>query len=199
MKIIGVTGGISSGKSTVSAYLAAKGYAIIDADHIAREITLKGSPLLTDLSQTFGSDILNSDGTLERKKLAAIAFSSPQNHQRLNEIMHGKIKEIILQTMKALIDQGHKLAFIDAPLLIESGLDHVCDCVWVICAPDEIRINRAISRDCSSVEEIKKRIALQLTDEQRLKASAAKTEKIDNSAGREELYEKIDELLEKYE
>lgn len=195
MKIIGITGGMGAGKSTVSSYLEEKGYRLIDADKIAREITEKGSPVLAELAEEFGADIIDADGNLRRKHLAHIAFSDKRKQQRLNEIMHGRIKEIILQRRDAYEQAGEKTIFLDVPLLIEAGLDEICDSVWVICAPDHLKIRRIKKRDHAAEHEIKKRIALQLTDEERL-SSSGKTIRIDNEQDVEGLCRKIDERLD---
>lgn len=194
MKTIGITGGIGSGKSTISAYLSEQGYPVIDADRVARTLTEKGSPVLQELAATFGEDILRNDGTLDRKRLAALAFASRDRQQTLNAIMHSRIKEEILATQQMLRAAGEPLIFLDAPLLIESGLDGICDRIWVICASEQIKTERVMLRDRASAEEVQQRIALQMTDEERL-SSSEKTMRIDNNEDKEGLCRNIDELL----
>ncbi len=194
MKTIGITGGIGSGKSTVSAYLVKSGYPVIDADHISRILTEKGNPVLNELAEEFGDDIIRDDGTLDRKRLAAIAFANRDCQQKLNTIMHRRIKEKIFEARQKLKAAGEPLIFLDAPLLIESGLDEICDSVWVICASEQKKTERVMLRDSASAEDVRQRIALQLSDEERL-ASSEKTLRIDNNEDKEGLCRNIDELL----
>ena len=144
----------------------------------------------------FGEDILDKYGNLNRKRLADIAFSDINKHKKLNEIMHARIMEIIFQKQSAFKKAGEKTIFLDVPLLIEAGLDEICDSIWVICAPEWLKIDRIKNRDNSNEDDIKKRIVLQMKDENRL-SSSNKTIRIDNDGDMEGLCQKIDELLDK--
>ena len=189
MMVIGLTGGIGSGKSTVSDYLLRKGHAIVDADRIAREITEPGSPVLERLSAAFGPEIIDPNGNLDRKALGRIAFSDPEKKKRLDEITHGEILRRIERQVEEF--QGD-LIFLDIPLLFETGLQRLADLVWVVDAEDEERIRRVRQRDGLSEEEIRNRIRRQMSREER----CAKADKIlHNSGAPEELYEQIDRLL----
>jgi len=206
MKIIGLTGGIGSGKSTVSNYLTEKGYHVLDADQIAREIVLPGSEMLIRLTAAFGDEIINEDGTLNRKKLAAIVFSDPEKKKTLDGLMHTEILELIherilryrekAETVAAKGDPGKKyrVIFIDAPLLFETGLDKNVSEVWVIDADDETRIKRIMERDGLEREEILSRINSQMPrDEKNRRADVI----LDNTGDQESLYRQIDMLLER--
>ena len=161
MKIIGLTGPTGSGKSTVAKLLQEKGFAAIDCDLVAREVVEKSSPLLEILCEAFGSDILLSDGSLDRKTLAKKAFCDDESTELLNSIMLPFIAERIKEQLMLLADDGIEVALLDAPTLFESGLDSECDAVIAVLCDRETRKQRIIKRD-------------KLTDEQaeiRLKAS----------------------------
>ena len=197
MKVIGLTGGIGSGKSTVSEFLRPKGYCIIDADQIAHTITEKGSPVLRQLADVFGSEILFDDGSLNRKKLAAIAFSDRQRKQQLEDITTRRVLEIIEEKLAIhLKNDRERIVFLDAPLLFETGADALTDVVWLVDAEQELRICRTMERDGVSREDVLRRIANQLPDaEKRIRAG----EIIDNGKGKEDLYRRVEGLLEKYD
>lgn len=194
MKVIGLTGGIGSGKSTVSEYLKIKNISIIDADAISREIVISGSKMsaLDELVNAFGPSILSHDGTLDRKKLASKAFSTKENKELLDTIMLGKIVSIILKRIEEAKMLDLMQVVIDAPLLFEADLAQYCDEIWVVDASDEVRINRVMSRDGATKEEVIARIKTQTTtEEKKLKA----THILDNSTTKEALYNQIDEIL----
>ncbi|HHU17595.1 MAG: dephospho-CoA kinase [Anaerovoracaceae bacterium] len=208
MKIIGLTGGIGSGKSTVTDYLISKGFHVLDADKVAREIVMPGSEMLIQLSSNFGKGILNEDGSLNRKKLGSIVFNDPEKKKKLDELMHTRILEIIHERIVLLreeyensaeiaikSDEGkkRKVIFIDAPLLFETGLDKSVSETWVIDVDDETRIKRIMKRDGLSRDEIVMRINTQMTrDEKKKRADVL----LDNTGDLEKLYSQIDQLLE---
>ncbi|MGI6727841.1 MAG: dephospho-CoA kinase [Anaerovoracaceae bacterium] len=190
MKLIGLTGGIGTGKSTVSDYLIQKGYRVLDADKVAKEIVSPNSEIFIQLKDTFGKEIVYEDGTLNRKKLADIIFSNPEKKAILDKLMHKKIIEVLLK--KAISFSGEKVVFIDAPLLYESNLDLYLDKVWVVDADDEIRIQRVIQRDQLTREEIIKRIQNQMSRKEKLRRADCI---INNSTNKVDLYKQIDKLL----
>lgn len=195
MKIIGLTGGIGSGKSTVSSYLAEKGYKIIDADKIAHDITSKGSPVLFELAEAFGKDILEPDGSLNRRKLAAAAFVDNDGRKILNGITHRVIFEEIDGRIREFRNSGQeKIIFLDAPLLFESGLDSRTEENWVVYADTKTRMERVKSRDGLSESEILDRINSQMDEKEKLERA---TYVLDNSGSREDLFVQIERLLEK--
>ena len=192
MRIIGLTGGIGSGKSTASNYLLQKGYPVIDADKIAREMVSPESQILFKLADCFGKNILNQDGSLNRKHLAAIAFSSKEQKENLDHIMLNEIVQTIPREIESYDKEGKELIFIDAPLLFETGLDKKSHEIWVVDATDEIRMERVIKRDGSTREEVLARVEKQMSrEEQHKRASYV----LDNSTTTEALYEQIDKLL----
>lgn len=158
--LIGLTGSMAAGKSSVSAILREKGFCIVDADEIAHEI-LNDEGVVKRLCDCFGCDIVNADGSINRRKLGSRAFSSDENVERLNSITHPAIIEDILsQGRKA--EKENKYVVLDVPLLIESGLYKSCDTVWLVCANIETRYRRIMERDGLNRESAKKRVAAQM-------------------------------------
>ena len=195
-QVIGLTGGIGSGKSTVSEYLSDKGYVVIDADKIAREIVKAGAPTLQRLVSVFGDEILNEDKSLNRKKLGSIVFGDNALCRQMNAIMHGEIFRII----KERIDENrvlgyNKALFLDLPLLFETAnaeLYEIMDKIWVVDTDDEIRIQRIMERDEVPKESVLQIMSNQMSSEEKRKRADVV---IENSGSKEELYSKLDELF----
>lgn len=143
-KVIGLTGGSGSGKSTVAGALRSAGAYIIDCDRVAHENMLKGAVAYGDIVADFGSDILLENGEIDRKKLGAVVFSDEKALERLNKITH---KHIIARVEQLVSSSEAEVTVIDAPLLYETGLDRLCDEVWVTEAPYEERVKRITERD----------------------------------------------------
>ncbi len=195
MKVIGLTGGIGSGKSTVTDYLIARGFHVLDADQIAREIVLPGSEMLIQLASAFGRGIILEDGSLDRKKLGEIVFSDREKKKTLDGLMHTRILELIHERILQIREERkHKVIFIDAPLLFETGLHKSVSEIWLTDADDETRIQRIMARDGMSREEIEKRISAQMTREE--KQSLADVI-LDNTGDQESLYQQIEQLMKK--
>lgn len=163
--IIGITGQTGAGKSTVAAKLSEKGFLIIDGDIIAREITAAGSPVLQTLAAEFGADIINADGSLNRKLLGSRAFASREMTQRLNGITHPAITGKVIKIIKEAQARGERAVVIDAAALLESGIAQLCDIIAVVTAPETIRLDRIMKRDGLSREEILKRMHAQLGED----------------------------------
>ena len=165
--IIGLTGGIATGKSQSSKIFKELGCYIIDADKLSRTLTTKNSKCLKEIVEIFGTDILNYNGTLNRKKLGQIVFNDKQAKMDLERIIH---PHIIKKTNEIIAKKYNKTNIIvDAPLLFEVGLDRVCDKVIVIYARYHIQITRFMKRDNISKEEAIKRIALQMPIEDKMR------------------------------
>ncbi|SFE08707.1 dephospho-CoA kinase [Peptostreptococcaceae bacterium pGA-8] len=198
MIIIGITGGIGSGKSTVSGYLSGLGYTVIDADKISREITENDNNALLEIRRAFGVDVFNSDDTLNRKALANIVFSESSKKRILEEIVISRAEAIIKEKISALKAScsEKKAVFLDAPLLLETGMNRLTDKVWLCDALDEIRIQRVMSRDGLKREEIIARMKNQMSREEKIKFA---DDVIENNLGREELLSNIERLLSKYD
>jgi len=190
MKRIGITGGIGSGKTTVSNYLLERGYIVIDADKVARELVEKGSPVLFELTRTFGEHILTAEGDLDRKALAAIAFSDPVKKHQLDKVMHHRILERIQSQIEELPDT--EVVFIDAALILEAGWDKYFDQIWLVDAKDETRIKRIQTRDRLTREQIRARMNAQLKGSERRRRAHRV---LRNDSGKEELFRQVDRLL----
>ncbi|HOM03594.1 MAG TPA: dephospho-CoA kinase [Acetivibrio sp.] len=164
MRTIGVTGGIGSGKSTVSKILAELGAEVIDADVIARDITRKGHKAYWEILDLFGRKILLSDGEIDRKKLAKEVFNDKAKLEVLNSITHKHVAQIIKERHEILKKLG-KTVVIDAPIPIKDGFLDIADEVWVVVADRENRVKRVMKRSGLSYEQVIERINAQLSDE----------------------------------
>ena len=194
MKIIGVTGGIGSGKTAVTDYLTGKGYTVIDADKAAREAVYPGSEGLKAIVTHFGESVLNKDGSLNRRLLGKIVFFDRCERETLNALLHERIRAIIDKYISIYANAGLEVLFLCAPLLIESDLYKTVDEVWLIDASDDIRMNRVMERDNISELEVKKRMDSQMSAEEKRNYAHAI---LDNSGGLDELYKKVDSELER--
>lgn len=169
-KIVGLTGGISSGKSTVSNILRQLGAKIIDADELSKQLMQKGKPLLDDVVEHFGEDMLLADGNLNRKKMADLIFSSDSHRRLLNRLSHPRIIEDIkqkLQSAKAM--NKYELIILDCALLFELDLDVLVEQSWLVYVPEEIQISRLMMRDKITKEQAVERIKSQMPLEQKIK------------------------------
>ena len=168
MKVIGLTGGIGSGKSTVAGFLAGLGVVIIDADKVGHEVLEGDGEARRQVIDTFGQNIIAPDGKIDRRKLGNIAFNSPEALSRLNRIMHPRISEAVKAQLEQYRRQGVDIVVIEAPLLIEAGWDTKVDEVWVTTAPEAIILKRLEQLGLSRTEAIA-RIRSQLPDRERVK------------------------------
>ncbi|MEA4922090.1 MAG: dephospho-CoA kinase [Eubacteriaceae bacterium] len=189
---IGLTGGIGSGKSTVTDYLIERGYRVIDADKVARDITEPGSSVLEKLKAEFGSGVIRKDGSLDRKQLAAVVFADDDKRKILDSITHREIYDIIVAELNK---RPEETVFADAALLFETGLDREVDMVWVVTADKDERVKRVTVRDDAEESQVLARIESQMDDEEKCRAA---DEVIDNSGSKEDLRKKVSELLDKY-
>ncbi|KTD85688.1 dephospho-CoA kinase [Paenibacillus etheri] len=161
--IIGLTGGIASGKSTVSALLVSKGARLVDADVIAREVMLPGHEVLAAAVKQFGSEILSPDGTLNRGKLGDIVFQDPAALQALNNLTHPAIRREIKERMNSMEEEDpKKLIIVDIPLLFESGLENMFREILVVYVPREVQIARLMERNGLSLEQAEARLHAQM-------------------------------------
>ncbi len=164
IRVVGLTGPTGAGKSLVADSLRDLGVPVIDADHVARQVTEPNTECLATLCAVFGKDILSSDGTLNRKALAARAFATPETAEQLNRITHPAIMGTIKQELENLADAGYPLAVLDAPLLFEAGADTLCQRILTVIAPTETRLQRIMVRDKLDYESAKQRIDIQHDD-----------------------------------
>jgi dephospho-CoA kinase len=183
---IGLTGGIGSGKSTVSALLAERGAVVVDADRIAREVLEPGTPGLAAVVAAFGGGILAPDGSLDRPALAAVVFADPDARARLDGIVHPLVRARATELAGAA-PEGSVVVH-DVPLLVETGQAKTYDLVLVVEADPATRIERLVRRGLSE-EDARARIAVQATDEQR---RAVADVVLDNSGTVEQLAQQIE-------
>ena len=159
MKIIGLTGGIATGKSTASNLLKKHGYQVIDADAVVHELQAIGSPLLFEIANTFGSTILHDDGSLNRGELGKLIFGNADARMKLEAIMHPAVRAEFKKRIKASKDE---ILFLDVPLLFEAGFDDLTDANLVIKASQEMQLLRLMSRDGLTEQEARGRIRSQM-------------------------------------
>ena len=169
MKVIGLTGGIGSGKSTVAGYLAEMGAAVIELDKVGHEVTRSGSRTFKQVVEEFGRGILDTAGGIDRAKLAAIVFKDPDALGRLNRIMHPAIDKMILEGIEKHRRQGVKAVVLEAAVMLEAGKAAQADEIWVTTAPEAEVLKRLRERSGYSEAEAKARIRAQLSDKERVK------------------------------
>ncbi|MBR2743422.1 MAG: dephospho-CoA kinase [Clostridia bacterium] len=163
--LIGLTGGSGSGKTLIAGVFEERGIPVIDADKLAREIVKPGMPCLSELSDYFGSEILDESGALRRRELAKLAFSDEEHLKNLNRITHYYIGVLMRENIERYRAEGKKFILFDAPVLIEGGFDKLCDAVVCVLADKETRIGRIMKRDNLTREEAERRIGVQQSDE----------------------------------
>ena len=162
MKIIGLTGGIACGKSTVSAYLKQKGAYIIDGDAIAKELSVPGKSIWKAYVEHFGDKILNSDKTLNRRLIGQIVFTDESEKAWMNNTMHPLIKQAIIEKIEKYKQNKVKVVVLDIPLLYEANWDKFADEVWVVKIDEQLQIKRIQNRDNLTKEEAISRIKAQM-------------------------------------
>ena len=192
-KFIGLTGQTGAGKSTVSEFAAKMGYKIINADKVARQVMGNNSECLKRLAEIFGSDIINSDGSCNRKLLAKRAFSSRENTDILNGITHPAIISKVREYIDIYSKESDVIIF-DAPQLFESGGDRMCDEIIAVVSPVDVRLKRLISRDGISESDVLMRMNAQL-DEDFFRANADYI--IDGSKPLKDVQRQFEEIMKK--
>lgn len=195
MKTIGLTGGIGTGKSTVSEYLKNKGCIILDADEMSRRMTDKGAAALEEIGETFGRQYISADGNLDRKALGDLVFADKEALAKLQNIITEKVKDAISAKLKQLAAENcEEIVIIDAPLLFECSMEYFADENWLVTANLEKRIERVIKRDGLTREQIISRINNQMPEDEKISKSRYI---LDNSDSLENLYKQIDLGLER--
>lgn len=167
MRVIGLTGGIASGKSTVARLIEATGIPVLDADQLAREVVLPGTPALKAIEAIFGTGVLNPDGSLNRGATAEAVFSNPVLRRQLEEIIHPAIKRLAEARLTALAEAGTPVVIYMAPLLIEAGATDRVDEIWVVFVDRETQLNRLMTRDGLSRDAAESRLAAQMPMEEK--------------------------------
>lgn len=162
MRVIGLTGGIATGKSTVARMLAELGAAVIDADQLSREAVQPGSPALERIVELFGAGCLLADGSLDRAAVRELVFSDPAKRRQLEAVLHPAIKALAEQRLAALRGGGVEVAVYMAPLLIEAGATDRVDEIWVVTLRPEIQLERLTVRDGCSREQAEQIVRSQM-------------------------------------
>lgn len=188
--LIGITGGIGSGKSAVSSYLESKGEIVLCADKMARQVVRPGEAGNVAVRDAFGDAYFFKDGTLNRKKLASDVFSDSVKLKQLNNMLH----PIIITEMFKKASSINRRIFMDVALLIQSGMHRKMDFVWLVTADIETRIARVMKRDNATYEQVKLRMKQQMSDEDMKKYA---DEVIDNSKTLSDLNHQIESILKK--
>lgn len=160
--IIGLTGSIASGKSTVSKMLEDLGYPIIDADLVARKVVEPGSETLKEIEALFGSEVIREDGTMNREKVGAYIFSDPVKRKQMNDIIHPAIRTEMLRQRSAFMAEGHQTIVMDIPLLFESKLQHFVDKILVVSVTEDNQLSRLMERNGLNEKDARARIGSQL-------------------------------------
>lgn len=194
MKIIGLTGGTGSGKSTVSKFLAHLGAVVIDADKVGHEVFKPGTKAWQEVVDAFGQGIISADGTIDRRKLGEIVFSNPGARAKLNQVMHPLIYEQVKSRMEEYGRKGAAIIIVEAPLLLEVGWKSLVDEVWVTSASEATVIKRLKEQKGLSEAQSLARIRAQLTDEERIRQADVV---IDTDCALDELKERVEALWRK--
>ena len=192
MRLVGLTGGIASGKSTVAGMLRAERIPVIDADQLAREVVAPGTPGLEAVRARFPG-VVASDGTLDRAKLGAHVFQHPDERRALEGITHPLIRDAAMKRFSQLSDEGYAVAAYDVPLLFENGLEAICAGVLVVWVPREVQVARLIERDGLTPEAAELRLQAQMSlDEKKRRATWV----IDNSGSLEQTRAQVLQVID---
>ncbi len=192
MRLIGITGSIACGKSTVSRELLRKGYPVIDGDMLSRELTGPGGLAMTDIRTVFGDRFLLPNGSLNRREMGRLVFSEPLARDRLDRIMAPYLKSLTLKRIEEIRSSGAVLCFLDFPLLYEKGYDQYCDSVWCVWLPEDLQLQRLMVRDGYTRDEAMCRIRAVMSSDEKANRSAVV---IDNSGPVEDTLQQVEDQL----
>ena len=193
--VIGLTGSIATGKSTVVEWFKTKHVPVIDADQIAREIVEPGKPILMRLKETFGEAIIQTDGSLDRALLGQMIFNDDTLRQKLDDLMHPAIVKEMVARRDKYLNQNEPLIILDIPLLFEGGLTDLVDRIMVVYTTEPVQLERLMNRNKLSKQEATQRIKTQWSIEKKKTLAA---DVIDNNGSIEETYQQCDALYQKY-
>ena len=190
-KVIGLTGGIATGKSTVSELLTAFGFKVVDADIAARKAVAKGTKGLEQVRAAFGDSAITEEGEMDRKYVGEIVFNHPEKRLELNDIVHPIVREIMEEEKQSYLNQGYDV-IMDMPLLFENELQNTVDEVWLVYTSESIQIERLMERNQLSLEDAKARVYSQISID---KKSRMADHVIDNLGDKLELKQNLEQLL----
>ncbi|WP_373893032.1 dephospho-CoA kinase [Virgibacillus natechei] len=193
--IIGLTGSIASGKSTVSLMFDDFNIPVIDADKISREVVRPGEKAYQEIVHAFGADILRDDKTLDREKLGSIIFADEEKRKQLNSIVHPAVRGKMLEKRDSFVQAGQPLVVLDIPLLFESKLTHFVDKTVVVYVDEEVQLGRLMSRNGYSEEEAYQRIHSQIPVEEKAEKADAI---INNNGSKYESYQQLERLVKEW-
>ncbi|HEJ8288955.1 TPA: dephospho-CoA kinase [Staphylococcus aureus] len=191
-KVIGLTGGIASGKSTVSELLSVFGFKVVDADKAAREAVKKGSKGLAQVREVFGDEAIDENGQMNRRYMGDLVFNHPEKRLELNAIIHPIVRDIMEEEKQEYLKQGYNV-IMDIPLLFENELENTVDEVWVVYTSESIQMDRLMQRNNLSLEDAKARVYSQISID---KKSRMADHVIDNLGDKLELKQNLERLLE---
>lgn len=191
-KVIGLTGGIASGKSTVSELLSVFGFKVVDADKAAREAVKKGSKGLAQVREVFGDEAIDENGEMNRRYMGDLVFNHPEKRLELNAIIHPIVRDIMEEEKQEYLKQGYNV-IMDIPLLFENELENTVDEVWVVYTSESIQMDRLMQRNNLSLEDAKARVYSQISIN---KKSRMADHVIDNLGDKLELKQNLERLLE---
>jgi len=194
IRVVGLTGGIATGKSSVARFLMEKGAVVIDADELSRVAVSPGSPALKRIVAEFGADMLLPDGNLDRRRMRSAVFGNDEKRRLLELIIHPEIKRLAEEGIAAAAASGHRIVFYMAPLLIEAGVTGRVDEIWVVTARPEIQLQRVMERDGISSTEAQKIIDSQMPLAEKERYGRVV---IDNSGTPEETRKLVDIIWER--
>lgn len=190
-KVIGLTGGIATGKSMVSELLTAFGFKVVDADIAARKAVAKGTKGLEQVRAAFGDSAITEEGEMDRKYVGEIVFNHPEKRLELNDIVHPIVREIMEEEKQSYLNQGYDV-IMDIPLLFENELQNTVDEVWLVYTSESIQIERLMERNQLSLEDAKARVYSQISID---KKSRMADHVIDNLGDKLELKQNLEQLL----
>ncbi|KAI0672828.1 dephospho-CoA kinase-domain-containing protein [Trametes maxima] len=194
MLVVGLTGGIATGKSTVASLLRAHNLSIVDADVLARKVVEPGTPALAQIVRTFGASILRDDGTLNRERLGRIVFQDEAKRRELNAIVHPAVRREMFWSVLRCWWHGERVCVLDVPLLIEGGLWKWVGKVVVVYCSAEIQLQRLMKRDNSSREDATSRLNAQLPITEKVEYADVV---VDNSGSLQDLEQQVDLLVQR--
>lgn len=192
MRLIGITGSIACGKTTVSSELIRKGYPVIDGDLLSRELTGPGGPAMAEIRSVFGDRFVRQNGSLDRQEMGRLVFSDPQARARLDRIMAPYLRRLTLQRIESARASGASLCFLDFPLLYEKGYDQYCDTVWCIWIPEDLQLQRLMARDGCTQEDALSRMRAVLSSDEKADRSPVV---IDNSGPVDDTLQQVEDQL----
>ncbi|MFC1255042.1 dephospho-CoA kinase [Staphylococcus xylosus] len=190
-KVIGLTGGIASGKSTVSELLTAHGFKVVDADIASRQAVEKGTEGLARVKEVFGDEAIDEDGNMNRSYVGEVIFNQPEKRLILNEIVHPIVRDIMEKEKEEYLEQGYNV-IMDIPLLFENDLQETVDEVWLVYTSESIQIDRLMERNDLSMEEAKARVYSQISIDKKCRMA---DHVIDNRDTKLELKQNLENLL----